>query len=72
MDTDVTGIVDTQDVQRLMGSGAQIVEVLPPGEYEPEQLPGAVNIPLSRLAERAPVMLDTGRPVVVYCFDFRR
>ena len=51
-----------------MAEGAQLVEVLPPEEYEEEHLPGAVNIPLRRLGERAGE-LDRDRAVIVYCHD---
>ena len=36
--------IDRDDVQRLMQEGAQLVEVLPPAEYEEIHLPGAINI----------------------------
>jgi len=39
MPTDAT----RADVQRLLTEGAQLVEVLPPAEYEEEHLPGAIN-----------------------------
>ena len=36
------------EVQRLIrDEGAQLVEVLPPPEYEEEHIEGAINIPLS-------------------------
>ena len=60
--------IGRQDVQRLVGEGAQLVEVLPPEEYEDEHLSGAVSIPLRRIEEAA-TLLDSGRPVVVYCWD---
>ena len=59
------------DIQRLVDEGAQLVEVLPASEYDEEHLPGAINIPLRKLAERAPALLDPARPVVVYCFDYQ-
>ncbi len=63
--------VDTQDVQRLITEGAQLLEVLPASAYEREHLPDAVNIPLPRLTESAIASegLDPQRPVVVYCYD---
>jgi rhodanese-related sulfurtransferase len=57
------------EVQRLAGTGARIVEVLPAGEYGDLHLPGAVNIPLRRLVAEAPGRLGADRPVVVYCYD---
>lgn len=36
------------EVQRLIrDEGAQLVEVLPPPEYEEEHIEGAINIPLN-------------------------
>jgi phage shock protein E len=61
--------IDRREVQRLVESGAQLVEVLPPEEYEEEHLPGAINIPLRRIETQARDRLDPARPIVVYCFD---
>jgi hypothetical protein len=33
--------------------GAQLVEVLPSSEYEEDHLPGAINLPLRQIEERA-------------------
>jgi len=60
--------IDRHEVGRLAQRGAQLVEVLPREEYEEQHLPGAVNVPVGRI-ERAHETLDTGRPVVVYCWD---
>lgn len=62
--------IERAEVQRLMDEGAQLVEVLPRGEYEYEHIAGARHIPLRELDERAPQELDRGRPVIVYCNDF--
>lgn len=61
--------VDRQEVQRLLRDGAQLVEVLPPEEYDEEHIPGAINIPLRRIDQEAPTRLDPRRPVIVYCWD---
>jgi rhodanese-related sulfurtransferase len=61
--------IDREEVRRLLGQGAQLVEVLPQDEYEEEHLPGAVNLPLRRLEEQATAVLDRHRAVVVYCWD---
>jgi rhodanese-related sulfurtransferase len=60
---------DTADVRQLVDQGAQLVEVLPEVPYAEAHLPGALNIPLAAVPERAPFELDPGRPVVVYCYD---
>lgn len=54
----------------LVDEGAQLVEVLPPREYEEEHLPGAINIPLKTLDRRSTARLGKDRPVVVYCWDY--
>lgn len=64
------GIVDRDEVQRLVAEGAQLVEVLPHEEFHDEHLSGAVHLPLKELTEEAADdLLDRGRPVIVYCWD---
>ena len=59
------------DVRRLIeGEGAQLIEVLARDEYEWAHIPGALNIPLGEMPDRAPRELDAGRPVIAYCHDF--
>ena len=55
------------EVQRLIrDEGAQLVEVLPPAEYEEEHIEGAINIPLKELDQETTGRLDKDRPVIVY------
>ena len=63
--------IDRERVQRLTANGAQLVEVLPPEEYEDEHLPGAINIPLKILDAATARQLDSQRPVIVYCYDYQ-
>jgi rhodanese-related sulfurtransferase len=64
--------IDRQEVQRLLTEErAQLVEVLPPAEYEDEHLPGAINIPLKELDHETTRLLDHGRPVIAYCYDYQ-
>ena len=59
--------VRRDEVQRLIrDEGGQLVEVLPPAEYEEEHIEGAVNIPLKDLDQRTTSGLDKDRPVIVY------
>jgi rhodanese-related sulfurtransferase len=60
--------VDREALTRMLEQGAQLVEVLPEEDFEEEHLPGAVNIPLAEIRDRAGE-LDRSRPVIVYCFD---
>lgn len=63
--------IHRDEVRRLLEGGAQLVEVLPPAEYEEEHLPGAINIPLKRLDGQTTAQLDRDRPVIVYCYDYQ-
>jgi rhodanese-related sulfurtransferase len=64
--------IDRDDVQRLVREeDAQLVEVLPAGEFEDEHLPGAINIPLKTLDAESTLSLDPQRPVIVYCYDYQ-
>ena len=55
------------EVQRLIrDEGAQLVEVLPPPEYEEEHIEGAINIPLKELDRQTTSRLDKDRPVILY------
>ena len=64
--------IDRDEVLRLVGEeAAQVVEVLPAAEYEDEHLAGAISVPLKELDEQATRLLDRGRPVIVYCYDYQ-
>jgi rhodanese-related sulfurtransferase len=62
--------VTRQDVQRLVATGAQVVEVLPREEYDALHIAGAVSVPLKELSVRARVELHASQPVITYCHDF--
>jgi phage shock protein E len=61
--------INRNQVQELVKTGAQLVEVLPADEYEEDHLPGAISLPLRRLETEAVHILDRARPVIVYCWD---
>ncbi len=63
--------IDRHDVQRLLGAGAQLVDVLPAEEYAAEHIAGAISIPLKELNRETAARLDPGRPVIVYCWDYQ-
>ncbi len=62
--------VEIEAFDELLSGGAQLVEVLPPEEYEEEHIPGALSIPLKRLDAETTAQLNKGDPVVVYCWDY--
>ena len=61
--------IDLDGLRELVAGGAQLVEVLPRGEYVEEHLPGAINIPLKELDAATTRQLDHSRPIIVYCWD---
>jgi rhodanese-related sulfurtransferase len=61
--------IDRERLRQLVATGAQLVEVLPEEEYRAEHLPGAINIPVTRLDGSRAERLDRTRAVVVYCAD---
>ncbi|MBW3613844.1 MAG: rhodanese-like domain-containing protein [Actinobacteria bacterium] len=61
--------VDRHEVQRLVTTGAQLVDVMPTAEWEESHIAGAIHVPLKALSELAPERLDPTRPVITYCYD---
>jgi rhodanese-related sulfurtransferase len=61
--------IDYPGLRRLLGEGAQLVEVLPVEEYTEMHLPGAVSIPLKTLDATTAGALDRDRAVIAYCWD---
>lgn len=59
------------EVRRLLTQGAQLVDVLPPQEYQDLHLPGAISIPLKELTEQTTARLQKEQPVIVYCYDYQ-
>jgi len=64
--------IEREELQRLLREEhGQLVEVLPPDEYEDDRLAGAINIPLKTLDAETTRQLDPQKPVIVYCYDYR-
>jgi len=63
--------IDRDRVQQLLQQSAQLVEVLPEDEFEDEHLPGAINIPLKAIDADSVRRLDSGLPVIAYCYDYQ-
>jgi rhodanese-related sulfurtransferase len=64
--------IDRNELQRMLSAErAQLVDVLPPAEFQEEHLPEAINIPLRELDRETTKQLDRMRPVVVYCHDYQ-
>jgi rhodanese-related sulfurtransferase len=63
--------IDREQLQELMHSGAQLVEVLPAKQYRQAHLPNSINIPLQNLDEASVARLKKDRAVIVYCYDYQ-
>jgi rhodanese-related sulfurtransferase len=61
--------ITREDVQRMTGEGAVLIEVLPENEYAEEHIAGAVNIPQKHLAPQTTAHLAKDEPLIVYCYD---
>jgi rhodanese-related sulfurtransferase len=59
------------EVQKMPGDGAQLVDVLSAKDYDAEHIPGAINIPLKNLTRETARQLDSARAVIVYCHDYQ-
>jgi rhodanese-related sulfurtransferase len=56
---------------RLNDPSLTIVDVLPATAYQQGHIPGAVNLPVAEVAERAPAVLpDKHAEIAVYCGGF--
>ena len=63
-------VVSRSELVALLEQGVQLVEVLPEDEFRGSHIPGAINIPLSRLTEEGTrSALDASAGVAVYCQD---
>ena len=62
-------VIGRDELRKLTGDEAQLVEVLSAGDYHWAHLPGAVNLPLKELDARTG-QLDRSRQVIVYCHDW--
>lgn len=58
--------VSRDEAQKLIGDGAQLVDVRADHEWEMGRIEGATHLPLAELAERTGE-IDKHRPVVLYC-----
>jgi rhodanese-related sulfurtransferase len=64
-------MIELEEVQRLIGEGAQVLDVMSRSEYDDSHLPGALHISLKELDERTAAALVRSRPVISYCYDYQ-
>lgn len=55
-----------EEARKLIGDGAQLIDVRADHEWEAGHIAGASHVPLDEFAERVGE-IDRDRPVVVYC-----
>ena len=63
--------IGRRSVQRLLASGATLIDVLPDEEFENEHITGAIHIPLRSLDRESTTHLAKHDPVIVYCWDMQ-
>jgi rhodanese-related sulfurtransferase len=61
--------IDHREVLALQARGAQIIETLPPSEYNTTHIKGALHLPLRDVMRKAAATLVRERPVIAYCRD---
>jgi phage shock protein E len=67
------GCISADAARKHLKEGALVVDVRSPGEFKSQSLPGAVNIPLGDLADRAPRLLpDKDRVLLLHCLSGTR
>jgi rhodanese-related sulfurtransferase len=64
-------MIDLDEVRRLLGEGAQLLDVMSREAYEDSHIPGAIHISLKELDEESVAQLDRGRPIITYCSDYQ-
>jgi phage shock protein E len=58
------------EVQRLIATGAYLLDVREREGYDAERLPGAVSLPIKSLDRETTADLDRNRPVITYCWEW--
>jgi len=58
--------ITAEEAARLLQDGAMLVDIREPDEHARTRIPGARNLPLSRL-EEASLALHQGKPVLFHC-----
>jgi rhodanese-related sulfurtransferase len=61
--------VGHREVQRLIEEGAQVLDALPPEDYEKQHIAGAINVPLEKFSRELIAGLDPKKQTVTYCAD---
>ena len=54
-------------LKSALESGATIVDVRTPHEFDKGKIPGSINIPVDRLSSQIDRLKNNGRPIVLCC-----
>ncbi|PWC06776.1 FAD-dependent oxidoreductase [Mycetocola zhujimingii] len=63
--TGATRSVQWHELENAISSGAILIDVRSPGEFDRGGIPGAINLPLDEIRERAAELPDA--PIIVHC-----
>jgi rhodanese-related sulfurtransferase len=67
-DVDVATVTYAELISALSSHRITLVDVLSPESYATAHVPGAINVPVAELAQRAGAVLpNRDAPIVVYC-----
>ena len=58
------------EVQRLIASGAYLLDVREREGFDAERLPGAVSLPIKSPDRETIAHLDPNQPVITYCWEW--
>jgi phage shock protein E len=61
------GKISPARARELIQGGARLIDVRSPGEFSSGHLPGAVNVPVGSIADRASTLGSTNAPIILYC-----
>ena len=61
--------IDHEELQRLTGSGALLLDVREREGYDAEHLPGAVSLPIKALDAETTAGFARNPPVITYCWE---
>ena len=61
-----SSVVQPSEAHHLVETGATLVDVRTPEEFQARHIPGALNVPVDELEDHL-AQVPSGKPVVVYC-----
>lgn len=62
----------SEEMQKLIDQGAQIVDVRTPGEFKSNHVKGSVNIPLASISSNIKKFKGAKKPIILVCASGNR